>query len=122
AIGPKANSTFHRHPGPAATSRSADREREVPGADAATGLLEHFHGCERLGRPWPETVQRELCLLSGLHINQEVAVLLLRRLALPIKVSRIVRSHLDGRAARKNWVLLRAAAAQQQILHAVHLV
>src|SRR5262244_2151590 len=89
---------------------------------AAADLLEHFHGCERFSRPRPETVQSELCLLSGLDINKEVVVLLLRRLALPIEVSRIARRHLDGRAARENGVLFCAAAAQQQVLHAVHLV
>src|SRR5213080_4803039 len=57
--------------------------------NAAADLLEHFHGCERFSRPRPETVQCELCLLSGLDINKEVVVLLLRRLALPIEVSRI---------------------------------
>src|SRR5262249_49514617 len=88
----------------------------------AADLLEHFHGCERFSRPRPETVQREFCLLSGLDINKQVVVLLLRRLALPIEVSRIARSHLDGYAARKNWVLFCAAAAQQQVLHPVHLV
>src|SRR6516225_7864646 len=52
---------------------------------AAADLLEHFHGCERFSRPRAETVQCELCLLSGLDINKEVVVLLLRRLALPIR-------------------------------------
>src|SRR5262245_38437973 len=58
---------------------------------AAADLLEHLHGCERFSRPRPETIQCELCLLSGLDINKEVVVLLLRRLALPIEVSRIAR-------------------------------
>src|SRR6478672_9827606 len=75
-------------------------------------LREHFHGCEWFSRPRPETIQCELCLLSGLDINKEVVVLLLRRLALPIEVSRIARRHLDGRAARENWVLFCAAAAK----------
>src|SRR6266702_7176485 len=86
------------------SSRISPEVREVPWADIATmqaDLLEHFHGCERFSRPRPETVQCELCLLSGLDINKEVVVPLLRRLALPIEVSRIARRHLDSRAARR---------------------
>src|SRR5262245_38030269 len=98
----------------------------VPGADIATMqqqiLLEHFHGCEWFSRPRPEAVQRELRLLSRLDVDKEVVVLLLRRLALPIKIRWIARRDFDARAARKNRVLLSAAAAQQQVLHAVHLV
>src|SRR5262252_8803741 len=65
-----------------------ERARRSQPAEAAD-LLEHFHGCERFSRPRPETVQCELCFLSGLDINKQVVVLLLRRLALPIEVSRI---------------------------------
>src|SRR5262245_52153836 len=87
----------------------------------AADLLEHFHGCERFSRPRPETVQCELCLLSGLDINKEVVVLLPRRLALPIEIRRIARRHLDGRTARENRGLLCASAAQHQVLHALRL-
>src|SRR5262245_23874384 len=86
------------------------------------GDAKKLYSRERFSRPRPETVQCELRLLSGLDIDQEVVVLLLRRLALPIEVSRIARRHLDGRAARQNWVLFCTAAAQQQVLHTVHLV
>src|SRR5262245_21841999 len=104
-----------------ASTPTAAQKRTFPDRHhAAADLLKHFHGCERFSRPRPETVQCELCLLSGLDINKEVVVLLLRRLALPIEVSRIARRHLDSRAARENWVLLCAAPAQQQVLHAVH--
>src|SRR5262249_46470988 len=96
--------------------------RQEPNHYQAADLLEHFHGCERFSRPRPETVQSELCLLSGLDINKQVVVLLLWRLALPIEIRRIAPWHIDRRAARKNWVLFRSAAAQQQVLHAVHLV
>src|SRR5215831_19664554 len=90
--------------------------------DGSADLLEYFHGYERFSGPRSETVQRELCLLSGLDINTEVVVLLLWRLTLPIEVRRIARGHLDGRAAWENRVLFCATAAQQQVLHAVHLV
>ena len=38
--------------------------------NAAADLLVQLHGCERLCRPRPETVQCELRLLSGLDINK----------------------------------------------------
>src|SRR5262249_31311577 len=44
-------------------------------------LLEHFYDCEGFSRPRPEAVQCELCLLSGLYLNEEVIVLLFGRLA-----------------------------------------
>src|SRR5262245_40396714 len=96
--------------------------QEPTSPPCSADLLEHFHGCERFSRPRPETVQCELCLLSGLDINKQVVVLLLRRPALPIEVSRIIRRHLDSRATWENRVLFCATAAQQQVLHAVHLV
>jgi hypothetical protein len=33
-----------------------------------------YLNCERFGRPRPEAIQCELCLLSGLDINKEVVV------------------------------------------------
>src|SRR4026207_1391900 len=81
--------------------------------------LEQLHGSERLGRPWPEAVEGELGLLAGLNIHQDVVVLLLGRLTLPIEVRRTVRGQLDARAAWENRVLLRPAAAQHQVFHSV---
>src|SRR5215510_2093355 len=86
------------------------------------GKSEQLHGCERLGRPWPEAVEGEPCLLAGLNIHQDVVVVLLGRLALPIEVRWIVRRLLNARATREDWVLLRPAAAQQQVFHAVDVV
>jgi hypothetical protein len=67
-------------------------------------------------------MERELRLLSRLDIDQDVVVLLLPILALPVQLRRIVRGNLDVRAARENGVLLSPAAAQQQILHAADVV
>ena len=61
-------------------------------------------------------------LLSGLHVHEHVVVFLLGRLPLPIQIRRVVRGHLDVRPAGKDRILFGAAAAQQQVLHAVHLV
>jgi hypothetical protein len=54
---------------------------------------------------------------SGMQegMDKQAVVLLLRRLALPIEVSGIGRRHLDGRAARKNWVLFCAGAATDML-------
>ena len=84
--------------------------------------LPQLHGFKRLGRPGPETIERKLGLPAGCDIHKDVVVLLLGRLALPIEVRRIVGRHFGARPIWKNWILFCAAAAQQQIFHAIHLV
>src|SRR5262245_13835884 len=82
-------------------------------------LLEQLHGGIRVGRPWPEAIEREPGLLAGLGVDEDVIVLLLRRLTLPIEIRRIVGRHLDAGAARQDRILLGAAAAHHQVFHAV---
>src|SRR4249919_2472159 len=82
-------------------------------------LLEQVHRRERLSRPRAEAIERELRWLARLYVHQDVVVLLLRRLAFPIQVGRIVCGQLDAGPARKDGVLLRAAAAQHQVFHAI---
>ena len=60
--------------------------------------------------------------LPGLHIHKNVVVFLDRTRALPIQIGRVAVGHLEMRPTRKDRVLLRPAAAQYEILHAVHLV
>src|SRR5262247_1814161 len=74
-----------------------------------------LHGCERLGRPRPGTIERKPALLAGFNVHQNVVVLLPRRLTLPIEIRRIVGGQFDGRSAWENRVLLGAAAAQHQV-------
>src|SRR5208337_4562180 len=85
----------------------------------STDLSEQPHGRERLCRPRPEAIERELGLLSRLDVDQDIVVLLLGRLALPIEIRRIVRGHLDARTAREDGILFGAAAAQHQVFDAV---
>src|ERR1700755_1643471 len=74
---------------------------------------------ERLCRPRPEAIERELGPLVRFNINQDVVVLLLGSLALPIEVGRIVGGYLDARPARQDWVLFRTTSTQHQILHPI---
>src|SRR5262245_60829666 len=87
--------------------------------DRSRVLLEQFHRGKRLGRSRSKTVEGELRFLAGLHADEDIVVFLQGRLPLPIKVRRIARRQLEARPARKNRVLLRAAATQHEILHAV---
>jgi hypothetical protein len=57
-----------------------------------------------------------------LNVNEEVVVLLLGRLALPIKVWRIARGYLDARAAWKDRILLSSATAEMRVIHNIHLL
>src|SRR5216684_2104419 len=84
--------------------------------------FEKLLGSEWLRRPRPETIEGKPGLLAGFDIDEGVVVLLLRRLAFPIEVRRIVGGHLDARATRQNWVLFCAAAAQHQILHPIYFI
>src|SRR5580765_6846100 len=81
-----------------------------------------LHTREWLGGPWTEAVQRKRRLPSGLHVDQDVVVFLLRTRALPILIGRVIRRNLDMRSTRQDRVLLGATAAQQQIFHAVYVV
>ena len=76
-----------------------------------------FHGCERLGRPRPETIESELGLLAGFNVHQNVVVLLLGGLTLPIEVWRIACRQFDAGSAWEDRILLCAAAAQHQVFH-----
>src|SRR6476620_3482666 len=78
-----------------------------------------FHGCERFGRPRPETIECESGFLAGLNVRQNVVVLLLGRFTLPVEVWRIVGRQLDAGSAWEYRVLLCAAAAQHQVFHIV---
>jgi hypothetical protein len=60
------------------------RDTSLQGAATCTARPEHLHALKRLGRPRSEAVQCKLRLLVGLNVNDEVVVLLLGRLALPI--------------------------------------
>ena len=100
----------------------AGAKREATRSTSASDLFERLRGLERFGRRWPEAVQRELCLLRGLNVHEEVVVLFFWRLPFPIEVGWIIRQNLDGRAPWENWVLFRSATAQQQIFHAVHFI
>src|SRR5258708_10074609 len=84
--------------------------------------LEQLHALERLGRPGAVAIDGELGLLSGLDVNEQVVVFLLRSLPLPVEIRRVVLVDLDLCAARENRMLFGSAAAQQEILHAVKLV
>src|SRR5580765_6390707 len=84
--------------------------------------LVQLHTGEGLRGPRTEAVQRKLRLLSGLDVNKDVVVFLLRTLALPILIERVVRWNLDVRAARQDRILLGAATAEQHVFHAVHVV
>src|ERR1700753_2110360 len=55
-------------------------------------------------------------------IAQDVFVLFLRRLAVPIEVRRIVAWHLDAGAAGKDRILLRPTATQNQIFHTIDVI
>lgn len=76
------------------------------------GKAEPLDGRERLSRPRPEAIERELRLLPGFDVNEGVVVFLLGRLALPIEIRRIVRRHLNGCPARENRVLFRGHRRQ----------
>src|ERR1700741_1344790 len=82
----------------------------------ASGSLEEFLCPEWLRRPRPEAIEGEFRLLAGFNVHQHVVVLLLRRLALPVKVRRIISGHLDAGSPRQDWVLFCAPTAQHQIL------
>ena len=60
--------------------------------------------------------------LVRLHVNEDVVVILLGRLSIPIEIRRIVRRHFDGRLSGKDRILFRASAAEQQVFHAVDVV
>ena len=98
-------------------SRAVARYR--PPATQSACLLEKLHGCERLSRPRSEAIEGELGLLAGFNIHQDVVVLFLGRLTLPIKVRRIVRRQLDARSAREDRVLFGAATAKHQVFHPI---
>src|SRR6476660_3714148 len=101
--------------------RSAVAMSALPPLQSAYSL-EEFHGSERLGRPRAEAIQRELRLLAGFYVHEDVVVLLFGRLALPIKIRRVIRWYLDARTAGENRVLFGAATAQHQVFHAVDFV
>src|SRR5580765_3127365 len=84
--------------------------------------LEQFHGREWLGRSGPKPVEGKLRLLSRLDVDQDVVVILLPSLPLPVQLGRIVRRHLHPRATGQDRVLLGPATAQHQVLDAVDLV
>ena len=87
----------------------AGAKREATRSTSASDLFERLRGLERFGRRWPEAVQRELCLLRGLNVHEEVVVLFFWRLPFPIEVGWIIRQNLDGRAPWENWVRNSAA-------------
>src|SRR6266436_2586942 len=107
------------------TARSNRRgaQSEIPWrCDLSFGRVEQLLAFKRRGRPGPETIERELGLLTGFDIHKDVVVLLLGRLALPIEIRRIVCRYLDVCPAWESRVLFCAATAHQQIFHAIHLV
>src|SRR6266536_2611503 len=83
---------------------------------------EQLYGRERLSRPRPEAIERKLRLLAGLHVHEDVVVFLFGALPLPIEIRRVALGYLDVGSTGKDRILLGAPAAEQQVLHAVHLV
>ena len=55
-------------------------------------------------------------------VNEDVVVVLLGGRALPVLIRRVAFGNLDVSPTGKDWILFRAAAAEQQVLHTVHLV
>src|SRR6266511_2684557 len=94
----------------------------VINAKASFGRAKQIYGREGFSRPWPETIERKLCLLSGLHVHEQVVVFLFGACALPIEIRRVALRDLDVGPAGKDWILLSAPAAEQEVFHAVHLV
>src|SRR5216683_2393845 len=88
----------------------------------ASRSREEFLGSEWLCRPWPEAIEGELCLLTRFDIDKDIVVFLLRRLAFPVKIGRIVGRHLDARATGKDGVLFSATTAQHQVLNPIYIV
>src|SRR6202035_2956205 len=82
---------------------------------------EQLDALKRFGRPRSKTVQGELGPLVRVYVYKDVVVLFLGRLVLPIEIRWIVGGHFDARPAGEYWILFSAAAAQEQILHAIHL-
>ena len=65
----------------------------------------------------------KLGLLSGFHIDNDIAVLFVGRLRLSVKIGRIVRRKpIDARPAWENRVLFCAAGSQYQVFYPVYLV
>ena len=87
-----------------------------------THSLEQFYASKRLSGPGPEAIERELRLLAGFHVHKDVVVFLLRRLALPVQIRRVVCRQLDAGPSRKNRVLFRTATTQHQVFDAVDVV
>src|SRR5690242_16572163 len=88
----------------------------------ASTLSEQLYGSELLGRPRPEAIEGELGLRAGFDVHEDIVVLLLGRLTLPIEIRRIVRRQLNARPAGENRILFCAATAQHQVFHAVDFV
>src|SRR6266498_6037148 len=91
-------------------------------AKASFGRAKQIYGRERFSRPRPETIERKLRRLSGLHVHQKIVVFLLGRLAFPVEVLRVALGHLEARAARKDGILFRATATENEVFHAVYLI
>src|SRR5580704_13040307 len=88
----------------------------------ASCSLEEFLSPEWLCRPRPEPIEGEFRLLAGFNAHQHVVVLLSRRLALPVKILRIVKGYLDAGSPRQDWVLFCAPTAQHQVLYPIYVV
>jgi len=59
--------------------------------------------------------------LVGLHVDEDIVVLIPRRLALPVLVGRIAGRQREVGATGEDRILLGAAAAEDQVLHTVDL-
>src|SRR4029079_13514666 len=106
-----------------APSRATATKPCHPPPAAGTGRLrEQRLGAKRFSRPWPEAVQCELCFLVRLDVNEDVVVLFLGRLPLPIKIRRIVGCHLNACPPGKDRILFRASTTKHQILDAINII
>src|SRR5215472_17810931 len=85
-------------------------------------LDEQRLGSERLGRSRSIARQGEFRLLTRFDIDQDVVVLLSRRLAFPVEVRRIAGRDLDTGAAGKDRVLFRARTAQHQVFQTINVI
>src|SRR5213592_3387633 len=91
-------------------------------AKASFGRAKQIYGREGFSRPRPETIERKLRRLSGLHVHEDVVVVLLGGRALPVLIRRVAFGNLDVRPTGKDWVLFSAPSTKQEVLHAIHFV
>src|SRR5215510_13488432 len=91
-------------------------------AEFLASSFEHLDRSVWIGRLRSEVVDCELCRLTGRHLYVQIVIVLFGRFAFPIEVFRVIRRKaLDHCSTGQNRILLCASAAQNEILHAIHL-